>query len=157
MALAITKLRQDGDAEQALILLDQYRNEFGPASALGPEANNTRIEALLRLRRHAQALVLLDTMTPATTGVGRELLVARAELRADKGRRSAALHDFDRLLSAGGKADGVTERALYGRANCRMKNGDGAGARRDLETYLAIFPDGRFAREARAALNPDLR
>ena len=156
LALAIAKLRQEGDAEQALVLLDHYRSEFGPTSALAPEANNTRIEALLRLGRHAQALALLDAMTPAATGVGRELLVARAELRADRSRRSAALHDFDRLLSAGGKADAVTERALFGRASCRSKLGDAEGARRDLETYLATFPEGRFAREARAALNPPL-
>jgi tetratricopeptide (TPR) repeat protein len=156
LALAIGELRQDGDAEQALTLLDQYQREFGPTSALAPEANRTRVEALLRLGRHAHALALLDDMTPATTGVGRELLVARAELRADRGRRSAALRDFDRLLAAGGKADAVAERALFGRALCRQKAGDAAGARRDLETYLTTFPAGRFARQARAALNPAL-
>jgi hypothetical protein len=156
LALAIAKLRQDGDAEQALILLDQVRKEFGPASALAPEANNTRIEALLRLGRHAQALALLDAMNPAPTGVGRELLVARAELRADRGRRSAALRDFDLLLAADGKADAVTERALFGRASCRSKLSDAAGAQRDLESYVARFPDGRFAEQARAALGTDV-
>jgi hypothetical protein len=153
---AIAKLRQDGDAEQALTILEQHRSEFGARGALAPEANATRIEALLRLGRHTQALALLDAMAPATNGVGREMLVARAELRADKSRRTAALHDFDLLLTTGGKTDSVTERALYGRATCRGKIGDGEGARRDLETYLATFPEGRFAHEARAALNFDL-
>jgi len=157
LARALAKLRQDGDAEQALTLLEQHRSEFGAYAALAPEANATRIEALLRLGRHTQALALLDAMAPATTGVGREMLVARAELRADKGRRTAALHDFDLLLLTGGKADSVTERALYGRATCRAKMGNGAGAHRDLETYLATFPEGRFAREARAALEQNLR
>jgi hypothetical protein len=152
LARALAELRQDGDADQALALLEEHRKEFGAHAALAPEANATRIEALLRLGRHTQALALLDAMALATTGVGREMLVARAELRADKGRRTAALHDFDLLLLTGGKADSVTERALYGRATCRAKLGDGAGARRDLETYLATFPEGRFAHEARAAL-----
>ena len=157
LARALAELRQDGDAEQALALLDEHRHEFGAHAALAPEANATRIEALLRLGRHSQALALLDAMAPATTGVGREMLVARAELRADKGRRTAARHDFDLLLLTGGKADSVTERALYGRATCRAKMGNGAGARRDLETYLATFPEGRFAHEARAALERNLR
>jgi hypothetical protein len=157
LARALAELRQDGDADQALALLDEHRHEFGAHAALAPEANATRIEALLRLGRHTQALALLDAMALATTGVGREMLVARAELRADKGRRTAALHDFDLLLFTGGKADSVTERALYGRATCRARMSNGAGARRDLETYLATFPEGRFAHEARAALERNLR
>jgi len=153
LARAIAKLRQEGDAEQALAILDQHHAEFGAGGALTPEANATRIEALLRLGRHSQALALLDAQPPATTGVGREMLVARAELRADKGRRASALHDFDLLLRADVPADSVTERALYGRAVCRGKMGSWEEARKDFERYLATFPEGRFADKARAAVN----
>ena len=153
LARALAKLRQDGDAEQALAILDEHRADFGPGGVLAPEANAIRIEALLQLGRHTQALALLDAQTPNTNGVGREMLVARAELRADRGRRASALHDFDLLLRADAPADSVTERALYGRAVCRGKMGNWEEARRDFERYLATFPDGIFADKARAALN----
>ena len=113
----------------------------------------TRVEALLRLGRNAQALALLDAQELPARGLGREMLVARAELRADRGRNLAALDDFELVLSASGKADAITDRALYGRADCRAKNGDWKGARSDLERYLGEFPQGRFARQARAALS----
>jgi hypothetical protein len=149
LASAISKLRQDGDPEGALGILDQHRAEFGEG-ALAPEATATRIEALLRLGRNSQALVLLDAQRLSPRGLGREMLAARAELRADKGRCSAALQDFDQLLSVAGKTDKATERALYGRATCRAKSGDRAGARQDLERYIEDFPQGRFIEQARA-------
>lgn len=153
LARAIAELRQEGDAEQALAILDQHRAEFGASGVLTPEANATRIEALLQLGRHVQALALLDAQFLSATGVGREMLVARAELRADRGRRASALHDFDLLLRAEAPADFVTERALYGRAVCRGKAGNWEEARKDFERYLATFPDGKFADKARAAMN----
>ena len=153
LARALAKLRVEGAAEQALAILDEHRAEFGPGGALAPEAYAIRIEALLRLGRHSQALVLLDAQTPNTSGVGREMLVARAELRADRGRRASALHDFDLVLRPDAPADSVTERALYGRAVCRGKMGNWEEARKDFERYLATFPDGKFANKARTAVN----
>ena len=151
LASAISKLRQDGDPEGALGILDQHHAEFG-AGALAPEANATRIEALLRLARNSQALALLDGQRLSAQGVGREMLVARAELRADKGRGSAALQDFDQLLLPSAKTDKVTERAVYGRPVCRAKAGDREGARQDFKWHVRDFPRGRFADQARAAL-----
>jgi len=152
VARAITKLRQDGEPEAALAALDEHSAQFGAHGALAPEANATRIEALLRIGRHAEALVLLDALVPTAAGVGREMLVARAELRGEKGRCSAALNDFGLLLDRDEPADLVTERALFGRASCRAQKGDPAGTRADLEHYLATFPTGRFAEKARLAL-----
>jgi len=152
LARAMAELRQEDNAERALAILDEHRVEFGARGALLPEANATRIEALLRLGRHRQAMALLDAQTLTVTGAGREMLVARAELRADKGRRASALHDFDLLLRAEAPADSVTERALYGRAVCRGKMGNWTGARQDFERYLVMFPDGTFADKARAAM-----
>jgi len=152
VARAITKLRQDGEAEAALAALDEHSAQFGARGALAPEANATRIEALLRAGRHAEALALLDALVPTAAGVGREMVVARAELRAEKGRYAAALNDFGLLLDRDEPADLVTERALFGRASCRAQKGDSTGARADLEHYLTTFPTGRFAEKARLAL-----
>jgi len=125
-------------SRQALAMLDEHRARFGANGALEPEANVTRIEALLRLGRHDQALGLLDGLALTTAGVGREMLVARAELRAEKGRRAAALNDFNLLLSADAPPDVVSERALYGRATCRRRWATGQG--RAL-TSNSISPD----------------
>ena len=152
LSRAIAKLRQEGDAEQSLAILDEHRAEFGASGALLPEANATRIEALLRMGRNGRALALLDAQTLTATGTGREMLVARAEMRADKGRRASALHDFDLLLRVDEPTDSVVERALYGRAVCRGKMGNWTGARTDFERYVATFPDGKFADKARAAM-----
>jgi hypothetical protein len=156
LASAIAKLRQEGQPEQALAILDQHHSELS-SGALAAESNATRIEALLRLGRNGQALTLLDGQSLSAQGLEREMLVARAELRADNGRASAALHDFNMILSAPGRVDGITERALYGRATCRAKSGDREGARGDFSKYLQAFPQGRFVQEARSALSQQLR
>jgi hypothetical protein len=156
LASAIAKLRRDGEPGQALAILEQHRAEFG-SGALAQEANATRIEALLQLGRNGQALELLDAQTLSARGVAGEMLVARAELRADRARYSAALADFDLLLVARGQSDSVTERARYGRAACRAKSGDWEGARADFQQYLRDFPQGRFADRARRALAPKAR
>ena len=83
---------------------------------------------------------------------GAELAVLRAELRAEAQRCPEALADFDRCAAAAGCRPEAQERALYGRASCRGKLGQGAAAREDLERYLARFPHGRFASAAARAL-----
>jgi hypothetical protein len=152
---ALRKLRQDNDPGAALVLLDKHDARFA-AGALGAEAKQTRIEALLRLGQQGSALSLLDTLAPAASGYGRELLATRGELRSRAGRCVEALADFETLMASGGtsSADAIAERALYGRAGCRVRRGDSRGARADLESYLARFPSGRFAADARAALRP---
>jgi hypothetical protein len=149
---ALRKLREQGDATGALALLDEHDLRFAATGALSDEAGTTRVEALLRLGRHARALALLDARAPRPTGRGRELLATRGDLRADAGRCPEAVVDFDAVLNDDA-ADGIAERALYGRAACRSRLGAVDAARADLEDYVARFPSGRFAARARAALN----
>jgi hypothetical protein len=154
LADVLHKLRQDEDPAAALALLDAHAADFSSTGALADEAKTARIEALLRLHRNDQALTLLEAMPLAPTGVGREPMVARGELRARAERCAAAVADFDVLLAPAGRPadDAVTERALYGRASCRAQARDVAGSRADLKLYLARFPAGRFATAAREAL-----
>ena len=152
LTTALRKLRQHDDAGGALASLDEHDVRFGRGT-LAPEATLARIEALVKLHRNAEALSLLDGMTPMPAGLGRDLLIARAELRAAAGRCAMARPDFDRLLNDGAAFDSIAERALWGRASCRAGGTDVAGARDNLRSYLFHFPHGRFARDARAALN----
>jgi tetratricopeptide (TPR) repeat protein len=149
----LRKLRQDGDARGALALLDEHDARFA-SGALAPEATLARIEALIKTRRNGDALALLDRTAPSPRGSGRDLLIARAELRAAAGRCATAAADFDQLLQSDPARDSITERALWGRAACRAAAGDAAAARKDVQDYLAVFPEGRFAGEARATLAP---
>lgn len=149
---ALRRLREQGDAAGALALLDEHERRFPATGALADEATTTRVEALLRLGQHARALELLDAQTPAPMGRGRELLASRGELRADAGRCAESLADFGALLADDAATDSAAERALYGRAACRVHAGNADAARVDLQAYLARFPDGRFAARARAAL-----
>jgi hypothetical protein len=151
LAVALRKLRQDGDARGALATLDQHDARFA-AGALAPEATLARIEALIKMHKNRDALALLERATPSPLGRGRDLIVARAELRAAAGRCAAATRDFDLLLADDFSFDEVAERALWGRASCRATAKDTTGARRDLQDYLARFPSGRHAAAARAAL-----
>ncbi len=148
LAQALRKLRQEHDARGALELLDRYSQRFA-GGRLAPEAALGRIEALMTLGRHQEALRLIES-TPALP-LGRETTLLRGELRASAGRCQEAIADFGAALSATPR-DGLDDRALFGRAFCRARGGDRAGGRAELERYLSIFPKGSFAVEARRAL-----
>jgi len=147
LARALAKLRRDRDAGAALALLDEHARSF-PNGALSLEADVARVDALLTLGRNADALVLLERLPIDRLGRGAELRVIRGELLA-QGEPRKALGDFDRALATG-LPQGLEERALFGRAASRLKVGDEAGGRADLATYLAKYPNGRFAAQARA-------
>jgi TolA-binding protein len=146
---ALTRLRQQHDARGALATLDQYRARY-PNGTLKREAEGARIDALLLLGRNAEALTELRALTLRPAGRDQELRVIRGELSAasDCGR---AVVDFDQVLAEQAPAPFV-ERALHGRAACRLRLGNEAGAIHDLSEYLQRFPQGRFAAEARRTL-----
>lgn len=155
---AVKVLRDGHDARTALALLAQHAQQF-PHGALASEESMLRIEALLALGRHDEALSLLDRTQLASLPNREEQLVVRGELRAADRRWREARQDFDDALGAGralpgasARARPILERALWGRASARSRLGDEDGARADLELYLKHFPDGRFAASATTSL-----
>lgn len=146
---SLVELHRNRNAAGALALLDEYRQQF-PAGELASEAAVARVDALVLLGRKAEALAVLTRLPMNHVGRGSELKLLRAELLAD-GDCVRALLDFDALL-AGALSQPLAERALHGRAGCRLRIGDVDGARGDLQTYLVRYPEGRFAASARARL-----
>jgi hypothetical protein len=143
---ALTALRRERDAARALFLLERYAADF-PAGVLRLEADVARVDAHLALGQRPLALAILDRLPLERVGRGLELRVVRAELYAERDC-ARATRDFDHVLAASPPAS-LDERALYGRASCRTRLGDGEGARADLERYLTRYPSGRFAARAR--------
>ena len=151
VARALARLRRDHDPAGALAALDQRDRSYSGGN-LRREAALARAEALLRLNRNSEALKILDGVTLQPSAADRRARLARAELRAEEGHRTEAIADFDRVLVNGG-ADALAERALYGRAVCRLRGGDLGAARTDLRAYLLRFPEGQHRVEVQQSLD----
>ena len=146
---ALGHLRRERDGGAALAVLDRYATRH-PGGVLAPEAARARADALFLLGRRQDARRVLDGLALEARGRDLELLVVRGELRAtSSGARAcaAAEADFDRALAVATAPLPLVERALHGRATCRARRGDHAGAARDRAEYQRRFPTGRF-REA---------
>lgn len=153
LAQALRQQRQEKDPAAALATLEAYRRQY-PRGALREEAAAAELQALLSLGRHGEALALLERLEAAAHGTPArlaELRLVHAEVLAKAGRCGEAVPYFDEALTRA-SAGVLQERALFGRATCRGAQGDAAGQRADLERYLAAFPAGRFAAQARAQL-----
>lgn len=146
---ALERLRRAHDGAGALRLLDEHRARF-PSGVLALEAAVARVDALLLLGRRGEALEQLARLPLARVGRRAELQLLRGELYAERDCNKA-LADFDAVL-AGSAPVTLAERALYGRATCRLRSGDDAAARVDLRAYLSRFPNGRFAEQVRERL-----
>ena len=92
---------------------------------------------------------ILDRLPLDSDGRGRELHVTRGELRSLAGRCVEALPDFEVVLRSAGARSDDRARALYGRASCRARTGDGVGAEQDRERYLKEFPEGPAIKQLR--------
>lgn len=151
LSRALAKLRRDHDPRTALQLLDEHERSF-PSGVLRLEADVARVDALLALGRDAEALALLQRLPIDRVGRSSELRVIRGELLAQKNPK-LALADFDAALKRDLPRE-LEERALFGRAASRIRAGDEASGRADLETYLSKYPDGRFSEQARRSTSP---
>jgi hypothetical protein len=149
LARAFRDLRVDGDAQAALRALDEREKRF-PDGVLSDEARVARVEALLALGRTADALPLLLEIRDRSQGLTREIQLARAEILAEQGRCAEASADFGDLMAAQVRDD-TAERALYGRAGCRLRAGETTRARQDLLQYAQLYPQGRFIGAVRRA------
>jgi outer membrane protein assembly factor BamD (BamD/ComL family) len=145
---AIIRLRRQGDAAGALEQLDDYLTRF-PQGTLVTEAQGARVDALLLLDRHQEALAALNALSLRDSGRDQELRVIRGELRA-RVDCVRALADFDTLLrSSSGAESALVERAFRGSAVCHLRTGQLTRTRHDADRYLRQFPQGRFAQEMR--------
>jgi len=144
---ALRSLRADHDATGALEILDRHAALF-PRSPLSSERSVLEVEALLALGRRDEALIRLDGMSFDNIPRSAERHVVRGELRARARRWGEAVADFDQALAHAGGTRVWQERALWGRAVARARAGDVAAARGDLQSYLQLYPTGRFASEA---------
>lgn len=151
LGLAVKQLRVENDPHAAVATLEQYEARFHDG-ALSREATVTRIDALLALGRRGEVLKVLEGVELGTLPRRIELQVLRGELLSEAGRCASGLGDFDQVLLVP-RAAAIEERALFGRAVCRGAVGDQSGHTSDLKSYLDRFPDGRFAKAARAALS----
>jgi hypothetical protein len=149
---AVTALRAHQPAE-ALEQVSIYRRKY-PRGLMEGEAALAEVQAELDLGLDGIALQQLEDLgRDDFRRVPRpdESRLLRAELLARRNSCGPPIDDFDRLLG-GSLEQSLEQRALFGRAVCRSKSGDADGARADFGRYLARFPDGRFAGQARRSL-----
>lgn len=149
LSRALASLRHDKDPRAALLQLDEHQRRF-PASVLAEESLRLRVEALLSSHQFSKAESLLHAMPLSHVGRDVELKVIRAEMAAQRNCREAVPLFKDAVSMQ--SPPQLQERALWGHAACLSRIGDEQGAERSLQEYLARFPNGRHAAQARAQL-----
>ena len=151
VAGALRSLRSDHAPLDALAKLDEHDRRF-PSGALRREGALARVEALLGLGRHEEALIVLESLTLAPVGTDRKVRLARGELRADRGRCASAIEDLSAILEGSATNDDIAARALHGRARCQLRLHNTSAARMDLREYLVRFPTGSHTTEVKGWL-----
>jgi hypothetical protein len=136
----VRALRVEHAPRRALALLDKHEGELA-GQAFAEESLLLRVEAMLALGERAAALRLLDQTSLADLSVSRALFLTRGELRAAANRCAEGIGDFDVVLAESRRPP---KTALLGRARCKQKLGDLAGAQADFERYRREFPSDSF-------------
>jgi hypothetical protein len=143
LAETIHWLRKEHAPASALRLLDRHEAELIKAG-FGHETLILRVEALVALGRRSEVLRLLDAASLTHVAASRALLVTRGELRAAANRCAEGLGDFELVLA---RSQQVDRQALTGRALCRKRLGDLAGAGADIQRLREEFPNERLPGE----------
>jgi hypothetical protein len=133
----VQALRVDHAPNQAIALLDRHASEL-TGQAFAEESMLLRVEAMLELGQRSAVLRLLDVSSLSDVAASRALLVTRGELRAAANRCAEGIGDFDLVLA---EARRPPKQALLGRARCKQRLGDTAGAKADFDRYQREFPD----------------
>jgi hypothetical protein len=155
LAQALRQIRQQHDPAAALATLDRLERRF-PGGVLADEARATRIEAAVAAKDLRTATRLVEGAAIPAGRSGVAILVMRGELRAQAGRCGEAVTDFTRVLAQAGLPGGeLAARALYGRAVCFQRLGQGTRAQIDAETLRREHPHSRLGREAQRLLEDD--
>ncbi len=147
-------LRVEKNAGLALQRLDDFAATF-PASHLQSEAQLARVEALIATSNYGDAARALEHVNPVSNRLRRMVKVTRGELLVKQHICDQAVVEFDSVI-AEGIQDAFDERALYGRASCRLASGDVDRARSDLARYLVRHPKGARAASLRKQLQSPL-
>lgn len=138
------------DSLGALATLDRLR-VAAPESVLAEEARLVRIEAYLARHQRSDARRELDLL--ASRLLHHDLRLLRAELRTEEGSAATALDDYAVVLADDATLhEGTRERAWWGRAVAQLRLGQKDSAGRSFRDYLRLFPSGKHAAEAAAAL-----
>lgn len=132
----VRALRVERAPRRALALLDQHGGRLA-GQAFAEESLLLRVEAMLALGDRAAVLRLLDRTSLTDLSVSSTLLITRGELRAAANRCAEGVGDFDLVLAESRRPP---KPALLGRARCKQKLGDLAGAQADFDRYRHEFP-----------------
>jgi hypothetical protein len=141
LAGALHRLHREHDALGALAMLEAYPRRF-PQGQLAGEVTLVEADALLKLGRREE---LVERLNPEVIGqypLANELALVRAEALAKLDRCQEALPAFSALLVEPLEPQ-PRERALYGRALCRVSLGRTEGAREDFARLLVEFPSDK--------------
>jgi Flp pilus assembly protein TadD len=131
--------------------LDEAAEQFEAAIEINPKAFNPRLNlGIVQIKRknYADALEHLNQAVSLDSSVAAaHLYLGEASLETDE--LATATRELRTAVSLGGQEYGMAHFFL-GRV-C-LKSGDGEGATQQLQQYLALFPAGEYAAEARRLL-----
>lgn len=137
-----------GHPKEALVTFDRYRRAY-PRGTMIQEVEISTIEIELQRRDFDSALASMNRFLsryPSSERVG-EVRLLRGNVERERGDCAAALDDYE--LARAGAQEGD---ALYYTGWCQQKLGQTERARETWREYLARFPSGRHAADAKAAL-----
>jgi TolA-binding protein len=132
-----------------------YQRRF-PQGALWPEASTNVLTAELELGRYPEALKEAEAYLgrdPDSDRAASVRLMRANLLREHLGRAKVALEEYRALRSSQAPA-AVREEATFAQALAEAELGQAEAARATLGAYLAEFPGGAHAAEARRRMGP---